>query len=58
MALRQGDGHVNIKGFRFREFKITDQAFGRDIFRAEEEALSLSHHMRHVVVGTVPSSPM
>ena len=52
MASRQGDCHVNIKGFRFREFEIADQAFGMDILCAEEEILSLFLHMRHVVVGT------
>ena len=54
MAPRQSDSHVNIKGFRFREFKISDQAFGMDILCAEEEILSLFHHMGHVVVGAVP----
>ena len=55
MTSRQGgDSHVNIKGFRFREFKISDQAFGMDILCAEEEILSLFHHMCHVVVGAVP----
>ena len=53
MASRQGDCHVNIKGFRFREFEITDQTFGMDILCAEEEILSLFFHMCHVVVGTV-----
>ncbi len=55
MTSRQGgDSHVNIKGFRFREFKISDQAFGMDILCAEEEILSLFHNMCHVVVGAVP----
>ena len=54
MTSRQGgDSHVNIKGFRFREFKISDQAFGMDILCAEEEILPLFHHMCHVVVGAV-----
>ena len=53
MAPRQGDSHVNIKGFRFREFKISDQAFGMDILCTEEEILPLFHHMCHVVVGAV-----
>lgn len=53
MTSRQGDSHVNIKGFRFREFKISDQPFGMDILCAEEEILSLFHHMCHVVVGAV-----
>lgn len=52
-APRQGDSHVDIKRFRFRELKISDQAFGMDIFCAEEEILSLFHHMCHVVVGAV-----
>jgi len=53
IASRQGNGHVNIKRFRFREFEISDQAFGMDILCAEEEMLSLFRHMRHVVVGAV-----
>ena len=54
IASRQGNGHVNIKRFRFREFEISDQAFGMDILCAEEEILSLFHNMCHVVVGAVP----
>ena len=53
MASRQSDSHVNIKGFLFREFEISDQAFGMDVLCAEEEILSLFHHMCHVVVGAV-----
>ena len=48
---RQSDSHVNIKGFRFREFKISDQTFGMDILCAEEEILSLFHHM-----GMIPTN--
>jgi len=51
MAPRQSDGHINIEGFRFREFEIPGQAFGMDILCAEGEILFLSHHMCHVVVG-------
>lgn len=50
---RQSDSHVNIKGFRFREFEISDQAFGMNVLCAEEEILSLFHYMCHVVVGAV-----
>ena len=53
MASRQSDVHVNIKGFCFREFEISDQAFGMNILCAQEEILSLFHHMCHVIVGTV-----
>ena len=53
LAPRQSDSHVNIKRLRFREFEISDQAFGMDVLCAEEEILSLLHHMSHVVVGTV-----
>ena len=53
MASRQGGSHINIKGLRFRKFKISDQPFGMDVLCAQEEILSLFHHMCHVVVGAV-----
>lgn len=53
MAPRQCDSHGNIKGLCFREFKISDQAFGMDTLCAKEKILSLFHHMGHVVVGAV-----
>ena len=53
MASRQGNGHVNIKRFRFWEMEISDQAFGMDILCAEEKILPLLRHMCHVVVGAV-----
>ncbi len=49
-----GSFPFRTEGFRFREFKISDQAFGMDILCAEEEILSLFHNMCHVVVGAVP----
>ena len=55
MAPGQCDSHVNIKRFRFGEFELSDQTFGMDILCAEEEVLSLFHHMCHVVVGAVAS---
>lgn len=49
----QGDGHINVKRFCFREVEISDQAFGMDILCTEEEMLPLFHHMCHVVVGAI-----
>lgn len=53
MAPRQSDGHLNIEGFRLREFKIPNQTFGMDILCAEKEILFLFHNMCHVIVGAI-----
>lgn len=53
MAPDQGDLDIYVKRFVFREVEITDQAFGVDIFGAEQKGLTLFYYMGHVVIGTI-----
>lgn len=58
MVAYKCDIHGNIKETGIREIKIPDKTFGMDVFRAEEKKLSFFLHMSHIVIGTVPLSPI